>query len=184
MDSALPSETTSKEELRQLSTLIERTNIEDPDPADVSELKAFLANHPEVWSYVGDISVQARALMIKHLDATPAFSELLSVGLRDLETQLGRRRGVSLGEAPDRSGCGLLAALLDDPVPLLERDARGALVSMWHSLGEAIEHGTVEVSEGDSNTSASQKDCRQKPASDQYRRATDQLGRIGRVDRG
>jgi len=89
MDSALPSETTSKEELRQLSTLIERTNIEDPDPADVSELKAFLANHPEVWSYVGDISVQARALMIKHLDATPAFSELLSVGLRDLETQLG-----------------------------------------------------------------------------------------------
>ena len=79
----------SDEGYRQLSELIEHTNIEDPDPSDVSELRRFLADQPELWSYAGDISQHARNLMIKHLDGTPALAESLSVGLRELERRLG-----------------------------------------------------------------------------------------------
>ncbi|MDQ5827305.1 MAG: hypothetical protein M3441_24355, partial [Chloroflexota bacterium] len=44
---------------KDVRDLIERTNKENPKPADVDELRRLLAENPNLWKFAGDVAERA-----------------------------------------------------------------------------------------------------------------------------
>src|ERR1043165_687491 len=77
------------ETYQYLQGLVERTNILDPKPEDVEELRRILAEHPSLWRFAGDTARLASDKAIDHWNTTILVKESTKRGMEALRAELG-----------------------------------------------------------------------------------------------
>jgi hypothetical protein len=73
----------------QFLELVRKTDKQKPDPADVAALARMLAQHPQLWRFVGDIAELAARNVVEKIEATAPLKESLKRGRLELMHDLG-----------------------------------------------------------------------------------------------
>jgi len=77
------------EEYRAIKEIVDRTNKENPDPADVAKLKEMLATSPKLWRVAGDYSAHALYQITSDIEGTAFVIESVRAGVDKLKEELG-----------------------------------------------------------------------------------------------
>jgi hypothetical protein len=77
------------EEYRAVKEIVDRTNKENPDPADVAKLKEMLAASPRLWRVAGDYSEHAIYQITSDIEGTVFVVESVRAGVDKLKEDLG-----------------------------------------------------------------------------------------------
>jgi hypothetical protein len=86
--------------LDQFREIVAKTNTDDPDKADVAELRRLLREYPQLWKVAGDLAHHAvNNLVAQTSGGAVFFSESLMCGMEAIRTSLG------YDHAPQSSGC-------------------------------------------------------------------------------
>lgn len=68
--------------------LIERTNLERPDPKDVETLELLLEERPGLWRLVGDLARNVSEVLIQNMKPSEALAAGVRRGLKELKKDL------------------------------------------------------------------------------------------------
>jgi hypothetical protein len=79
------------EEYRAVKEIVDRTNKENPDPADVAKLKEMLTASPKLWRVAGDYSEHAINQITSDIEGTAFVIESVRAGVDKLKEELGYR---------------------------------------------------------------------------------------------
>ena len=94
MTRAVTTETT--EVIDAAGEIIGRTNTEDPDESDVTELRKILAEDPILWRCAGDLADVAICDLVKDQTPTVFVRESVTRGLKVLQDNLGYGRSSAI----------------------------------------------------------------------------------------
>jgi hypothetical protein len=79
------------EEYRAIKEIVDRTNKENPDPADVVKLKEMLAASPKLWRVAGDYSEHAINQITSDIEGSAFVIESVRAGADKLKEELDYR---------------------------------------------------------------------------------------------
>ena len=83
----------------RLRALVDRTNKENPDAADVAALKRELEAHPFLWRFAGDLTRRAADKIVDDQLATPYVKESIRRGMEEMRRELGYGKATLLERA-------------------------------------------------------------------------------------
>lgn len=76
------------QEVKELQTLLDKADKDDPKSKDRRALALFLSKHPHLWRYVGDFMEQAALNLVDTMQSTPVARTAISAAADELPHDL------------------------------------------------------------------------------------------------
>lgn len=148
------------DEVKELATLLLKTNNEQPMKEDVQALGVYLQAHPQLWRVAGDIMDAVAQKLIDRLNAVPSTKESIRSGVASLQQELR----------------------IDTDTPL-ERLIVQQVVLCWLQLAYIENQYTGLMTDGNTTISqASFWERRVNAAQNRFLRASETLARVRRLN--
>lgn len=145
-------------EYRQVKEIIDKTNIEKPDPKDVARLRKMLAESPKLWRVAGEFSAHALWQITEAIEGTTFIKESARAGVEKLREDLGYKTAPALER------------LLINQIALCW--LRLNLLERWHHVKTGDRHTSEDGLYWDSRLGAAQR---------RFVRVTESLARVRKL---
>ena len=145
---------------RRFLDLLEKTDRQDPKPADLRALRAMLQENPALWRVAGDLAHNAAMGVVAQMRAYPMVAESLKCGWAVMKDELGYQLA-----------------------PPLERLLVEQVVLCWLHLNIVEIEYTDLIGASPSPADAAHWEKRLSAAQGRYLRACETLARIRRLAR-